>query len=117
MLVGDSARQVIAFVGAGIPPGIITGTIAGQVASEHIHHGIPLIQYEREWKKQLLDAFERGYWLKALWDRLARMKNDRKIEWFLNRVSEKNLATILRNKIPFKLKVGKPFLFLLEKLV
>jgi len=117
MLVGDSARQVIAFVGAGIPPGIIAGTIAGQVASEHIHHGIPLIRYEHEWKKQLLDAFQRGYWLKALWDRLARMQNDRKIEWFLNRISEKNLATILRNEIPFKLKVGKQFLFLLEKLV
>lgn len=116
MLVGDSARQVIAFVGAGIPPGIITGNIAGRIASEHIHHGVPLIKYEIEWKKQLLDAFQRGYWLKALWDRLARMQNDRKIEWFLNRLSEKNLATIFRNKIPFKLKIGKQFLFLLEKL-
>ncbi len=115
MLVGDSARQTIAFVGAGIPPGIIVGTIAGSVAAEHVQHGIPLTKYEIEWKRQLLDAFERGYWLKAVWDRLARLKNEQKIDWFFNRLSKNNWATILRNQIPFKLRVGKHLMFLLEK--
>lgn len=117
MLVGDSARQVIPFVGAGIPPAIIAGTIAGRVASEHIHNGLSLTRYETEWKNQLLDALHRGYWLKVLWDRLAKMKDDRKLDWFFNRLSEQNLVAILRNKIPFKLKVGKHLLWLLEKIV
>ncbi len=116
MLVGDSARQVIPFVGAGIPPAIIAGTIAGQVASEHIQQGIPLMQYETKWKSQLLDAFRRGHWLKMLWDRLAEMKDERKLDWFFNRLSEQDLTTILRNKIPFKLRIGKQLLWLLEKM-
>jgi digeranylgeranylglycerophospholipid reductase len=117
MLVGDSARQVIAFVGAGIPPSIITGTLAGRIANDHIKHGTPLIQYEIEWKKQLLGAFKNGYWLKALWDRLLGMRDERKIEWFFNRLSDKDLTTIFRNKIPLKLKIGKYLIFLLEKMI
>lgn len=116
MLVGDSARQVIPFVGAGIPPAIIAGTIAGRVVSEYIQNGLPLTRYETEWKKQLLDALQRGHWLKILWDRLAEMKDERKLDWFFNRLSEQNLTTILRNKIPFKLRIGKHFLWLLEKM-
>ncbi|MFQ5819665.1 MAG: geranylgeranyl reductase family protein [Candidatus Heimdallarchaeota archaeon] len=116
MLVGDSARQVIPFVGAGIPPAIIAGTIAGRVVSDHIQNGLPLTRYETEWKRQLLDALQRGHWLKMLWDRLVEMKDERKLDWFFNRLSEQNLTTILRNKIPLKLRIGKQFLWLLEKM-
>jgi digeranylgeranylglycerophospholipid reductase len=53
MAVGDAAGMVMPTNGGGISTAMITGEIAGQVAADHIHKGIPLSEYERRWKEVL----------------------------------------------------------------
>ncbi len=50
MAVGDAAAMVMPTNGGGISTAMITGEIAGQVAADHVHEGIPLSEYERRWK-------------------------------------------------------------------
>ena len=53
VLVGDSAGMVLPSNGAGITIAMIGGRIAGQVISEHIEHGVDLLEYEKRWKLQM----------------------------------------------------------------
>ena len=53
LLVGDSAGMVLPSNGAGITIAMIGGRIAGQVISEHIEHGVDLLEYEKRWKLQM----------------------------------------------------------------
>ena len=50
LLVGDAAGQVIVHVGAGMPPAIIAGEIAGQTIAEYLERNTPLSNYEKIWK-------------------------------------------------------------------
>ncbi len=53
VLVGDSAGMVLPSNGAGITIAMVGGRIAGQTIARHVINGEPLINYEREWKKQM----------------------------------------------------------------
>jgi len=53
MAVGDAAGMVMPTNGGGISTAMITGEIAGQVAADHIHKGVPLSVYERRSKAAL----------------------------------------------------------------
>lgn len=53
LLVGDSAGMVLPSNGAGITIAMVGGRIAGQVISEHLSSGVPLIEYERRWNNQM----------------------------------------------------------------
>ncbi|MFQ3344210.1 MAG: geranylgeranyl reductase family protein [Candidatus Poseidoniales archaeon] len=53
LLVGDSAGMVLPSNGAGITIAMIGGRIAGQVISEHLKLGTPLIEYENRWNTQM----------------------------------------------------------------
>ena len=53
VLVGDSAGMVLPSNGAGITIAMIGGRIAGQVISEHLEHGVDLLEYEKRWKLQM----------------------------------------------------------------
>ena len=53
VLVGDSAGMVLPSNGAGITIAMIGGRIAGQVISEHVKHGVDLLEYEKRWKLQM----------------------------------------------------------------
>jgi digeranylgeranylglycerophospholipid reductase len=48
--VGDAAGMVMPTNGGGIATAMITGTIAGQVAADHLRNGIALSDYESRWK-------------------------------------------------------------------
>jgi digeranylgeranylglycerophospholipid reductase len=53
LLVGDSAGQVMATNGGGIPTAMIAGRIAGDVIRRHIEGGAELAEYESRWRAVL----------------------------------------------------------------
>jgi digeranylgeranylglycerophospholipid reductase len=53
MVVGDAAGQVMAVNGGGIPIAMICGRIAGEVASAHVKGKMELMEYERNWRRQV----------------------------------------------------------------
>jgi flavin-dependent dehydrogenase len=50
MAVGDAAAMVMPTNGGGIATAMITGTIAGQVAADHLQKNMLLSEYEKRWK-------------------------------------------------------------------
>jgi digeranylgeranylglycerophospholipid reductase len=80
ILVGDSARQVNAFTGAGIANAFIAGRIAGEHAGKVVMEDQPisrLMEYERMWREVMERNLQRSLRLR---DRI--MFDDRKIERF-----------------------------------
>ncbi len=80
MLVGDSARQVNAFTGAGIANSFIGGRIAGKLAGEVAAKGQPisrLLEYESSWREVMEKNLQRSLRMR---DRI--MFDDKKIERF-----------------------------------
>lgn len=53
MAVGDAGGMVMPTNGGGISTAMITGEIAGQVAADHIQHGVPLSEYQKKWNQVL----------------------------------------------------------------
>ncbi len=53
MAVGDAAAMVMPTNGGGIATAMITGTIAGQVAADHLQRNVPLSDYEVRWKEAM----------------------------------------------------------------
>lgn len=53
LVVGDAAGQVMAVNGGGIPIALICGRIAGTMAAASIQSGRDLLEYEREWRRQV----------------------------------------------------------------
>ena len=53
MAVGDAGAMVMPTNGGGIATAMITGTIAGQVAADHLQSNVQLSEYEARWKKTI----------------------------------------------------------------
>lgn len=107
LLVGDSASMIISHVGAGIPTSMVAGDIAGKVINQFFEGG-KLEKYEMMWRISLLDAMERSYFIKKIWDKIC--SQDEKISKYLRLTSNKDMGLILRSQIPFKLRLFN-FLF------
>ncbi|MEM0448813.1 MAG: NAD(P)/FAD-dependent oxidoreductase [Methanomassiliicoccales archaeon] len=53
LVVGDAAGQVMAVNGGGIPIALICGRIAGKVAAANVKGKMELMEYEKEWRRQV----------------------------------------------------------------
>ena len=104
MLAGDSASMVISHVGAGIPTSMIAGKVAGEIASRHCLNGEPLERYEEEWRKRLLPAMQRSYFIKRVWDVIG--ERDERINRVLTLASNRDMWKILRSQVPLKLRLS-----------
>lgn len=115
LLVGDSASMVISHVGAGIPTSMVAGKIAAETVTEFLNGDVELEEYERRWRKAMFDVMKRSNFIKRLWDRIA--ADDEKLVKLFRLVSEKDMAAILRSRVPLKLKLASPFVPLISKLL
>jgi digeranylgeranylglycerophospholipid reductase len=68
IVVGDAGGHTIPTVGGGIPPGLIIGKIAGQVAAEHISSGVPLSKFDDGWRSQMGDVLFNSLRLRKMSD-------------------------------------------------
>jgi geranylgeranyl reductase family protein len=99
---GDSASMIISHVGAGIPTSMVAGDVAGKVINQFFEGG-KLEKFDILWKLYLLDAMERSFFIKRIWDRIC--ESDIKVTRYLRFTSNRDMSLILRSKIPLKLKL------------
>ncbi|OYT63370.1 hypothetical protein B6U74_06965 [Candidatus Bathyarchaeota archaeon ex4484_205] len=72
LVVGDAAGQVIPTNGGGIPTSLICGRIAGEIASRKIRGEKDLVEYEKEWRRQIGRELENSLRARVLIDRFMR---------------------------------------------
>jgi len=108
LLVGDAAGQVIVHVGAGMPPAIIAGEIAGQTIAKYLEGNKPLSNYEKIWKSILQKPIKNGLYVRKLWDKIA--YSDKKVEKFLKIIRQGMLEKMIRAKIPISVRLLAPII-------
>jgi digeranylgeranylglycerophospholipid reductase len=84
LLVGDAAAQVKPLSGGGIFTGMRCAEIAGEVADRALRSGdlsaVALSEYDRAWRAELGEEFQRALYLRRLFVRLSDRDLDRVIE-------------------------------------
>jgi digeranylgeranylglycerophospholipid reductase len=95
ILVGDAAGHVMATNGGGVPTAMICGRIAGKVVSEHLKGRCDLLEYDREWRRQIGRELETARSVKRLADRYA-FGGDRATELCMRLLGRKRLERAVR---------------------
>jgi geranylgeranyl reductase family protein len=116
LLLGDASCQVVSNVGGGIPTSMVAGYIAAQAISDHFKYNHSLINYETEWQKQMLAMFKRAFRIRQFFDKISTGK-DTRIQWYMNRLSPKNISDVVHGRVPWKLKLAEPFVPYVNKYV
>ncbi|MEM0128807.1 MAG: geranylgeranyl reductase family protein [Thermoplasmata archaeon] len=71
LFVGDAANLVMATNGGGIPTALLSGWRAGEVAADHVRHGLPREEYDRSMRAALSPPLDRGFRIKRATDRVT----------------------------------------------
>lgn len=98
LLVGDSANQVIASLGAGIPTSVVAGSIAGETVSKYLEGTCSLNCYESLWLEEIGDALKNGYRLRRIIDILCR--SDRFMEQALRFFGKVHMTNLIKTRYP-----------------
>jgi geranylgeranyl reductase family protein len=116
VLLGDSAGMVISHVGAGIPTSMVAGELAGRIINECLEEDdiTKLSEFDRLWKRSMLNPIKNGYLIKTLWDRIS--ETDERLSRYLSIVSERDMWKILHSKIPLKLRLATFFIPVLNRI-
>jgi digeranylgeranylglycerophospholipid reductase len=68
LAVGDAGGHTIPTVGGGIPPGIIIGRIAGNIAADHVLNQRPLSDFDSAWKNEIGETLDNSLRLRRMSD-------------------------------------------------
>ncbi len=112
LLAGDSASMILSHVAAGIPVSMIAGDVAGKVINGWFEGEMELEDYDRMWREKMLDAMERSYRIKELWDKIS--GTDERLCKYFRFISKRDMSLILRSRIPAKLRLAEPFIPLMN---
>jgi digeranylgeranylglycerophospholipid reductase len=102
MAVGDAACMVMPTNGGGIATAMITGSIAGQVAADHLQSNIPLADYERRWREAIGVEMAVSTKLRRLADRF--MGHDFAFHVMLHILGSQGIKDVIACKVPRILK-------------
>ena len=116
LLLGDAACQIVSHVGGGIPTSMVAGKVAADSVYNNLTYGTPLINYELEWRKQMIRPFIRSYKLRRLFDKISSGSDDR-VQWYLNRLKSSDIEKVVHCRVPWKVTVGYPLIRYLNLLV
>ncbi len=112
LFAGDSASMIISHVGGGIPTSMVAGDLAGKVINEYLEGKGKLEEYDELWQKYLLKPLLNAYFYRKMWDSFS--DSDKKVNRILGLTSSKDMAAILRCRVPFKIRFLSIFLPLLR---
>jgi len=105
IVVGDAGGHTIPTVGGGIPPGIIIGKIAGQVAAEHISSGAPLSTFYDGWKSQMGDVLFNSLRLRKMSDVVFGSKRMIEVVTKLDWLTKDTISKFVYCKMDAKMKL------------
>ena len=98
LAVGDAAGMVMPTNGGGIATAMITGTIAGQVAADHLQNGAPTSEYERRWKEAIGKEMVVSTRLRRLADHF--MGNDLAFHLLLKILGTHGIKDVITCRVP-----------------
>jgi len=104
IVAGDAGGFTMAANGGGMPPGLVTGKIAGEVAADHLNSKVQISQYEKEWHNQIGKELKTALEIRRLIDKT--MDSDDKIESIMNRLGPKYMSELIRCRLPRILRIG-----------
>jgi len=116
LLVGDSACQVVSSVGGGIPTSMVAGSIAAETISRYLTGNGSLIDYETQWKDQMMTMFIRSYKLRQLFDKIS-SGTDSRVQWYLNRLKPSDVNDVVHCRVPLKVSLAFPFIRYLNLII
>ncbi len=99
LLVGDAGGHTIPTVGGGIPPGLIVGRVAGQVAADHVLEGASLEEYEGAWRNQMGAVLESSLRLRRMSDIVFRDRRLIEVATRLNWLTKKTINNFIYCRI------------------
>jgi geranylgeranyl reductase family protein len=106
LAVGDAAGMVMPTNGGGIATAMITGTIAGQVAADHLQTGAPISEYERRWKEAIGKEMGVATRMRRLADRF--MGNDLAFHLLLKILGAHGIKDVISCRVPRLLRLFMP---------
>jgi flavin-dependent dehydrogenase len=92
--------------GGGIATAMITGTIAGQVAADHVHNHVPLSEYERRWKEAMGAQMVTSTSMRKLADRF--IGHDLLFHMILKVLGTQGIKDVITCKVPRRLRFFMP---------
>jgi digeranylgeranylglycerophospholipid reductase len=104
LIVGDAAGHIIATNGGGIPPAMIAGKVAGEVAAEFTAGKCRLEEYDRLWRAQIGNAIETSVQARQLMDGI--MKSDTLLNAAFKFISPEQIKVMQCGKLPGPVKIG-----------
>lgn len=96
--VGDAAGMVMPTNGGGISTAMITGSIAGEVAADHLQTKMPLSEYEVRWKKAIGAQMVISTKLRRLADHF--MGNDLVFHFLLMALGTQGIKDVITCRVP-----------------
>jgi geranylgeranyl reductase family protein len=96
IMVGDSAGMVMSSNGGGIVPAMLAGKIAAGSIAAHIQDGLPLANYEKDWRNVLSKPLKNALRTKKIADRL--FKSDSQFDLSLTLVGKKGVERGIKCK-------------------
>lgn len=98
ILAGDSAGQVMATSGGGIPLAMVAGRVSGEVASEVVLGKAQAGDYEPRVKAEIGAELDRSVQIRRMVD--AAMHNDRLIDALFSALEPHQMKSVMRGRLP-----------------
>ncbi|HEX9709939.1 MAG TPA: NAD(P)/FAD-dependent oxidoreductase, partial [Candidatus Thermoplasmatota archaeon] len=93
MLAGDAAGMVMASNGGGVCVAMISGQLAGRAAADHVQRGVPVSNYESEWRRRAGATLRNSLHTKRLADIFFR--DDRTLDWVMRAMGRRTMLRAL----------------------
>lgn len=97
MVVGDAAGQVISVNGGGIPLSLIAGRVCGTVAGRNVASGVPLSDYETQWRAIMEKPLKTAAFNKKLADTFG-FRSEWSTCFCMNFLGQRRLGNLIRCK-------------------
>jgi len=108
LLAGDSAGQVMATSGGGIPLAMVAGRIAGEVTARFLQGRAALEEYELKIGQEFGEELARSVQIRKLVD--VTMKSDRLMDALFSALLPEHMKMIMRAQLPAALVAAKDLL-------
>jgi digeranylgeranylglycerophospholipid reductase len=102
LLAGDSAGQVMATSGGGIPLAMVAGKIAGETAARFLQGSGTLEEYEQAIRREFGEELARSVQIRKLVD--AAMKSDRLMDAVFATLEPEHIKMVMRAQLPDPLR-------------
>ncbi len=105
LAVGDAGGHTIPTVGGGIPPGLVIGSIAGQVVASHVLEGESLSVFDGAWRAEMGETIENSLRIRRMSD--VAFKNAKMMDWVTKRglLTEEMMAKFILCEMDLKMKL------------